>query len=164
MRKFFYTVTAMLLAVFTTSCLDSNLEDLPEFEDAEITGLNNVYYRYISDEKHEGSQDYKVKQMRIPNGVWTVTNDTEDEASATFVIQFNANFEQFKGKLSLEELVVVFNISQGAIIRPIEGSAVLGTPGDWSGENKYEVTAANGKKKIWTVKIGEIRNGSYVGL
>ena len=164
MKKFIGILTAFVLAVFTTSCLESNLEDLPEFSDAEITGLNNVYYRYISDELHPGTQDYKVKQVRIPNGIWTVTSDTEEEASATFVIQFSQSFEQFKGKLTLEELVVVFNISQGAVIRPIEGSAVLGTPGDWSGENKYEVTAANGKKKIWTVKIGEIRQGQYVGL
>ena len=164
MKKFIGMLTAFVLAVFTTSCLDSNLEDLPEFSDAEITSLNNVYYRYYSSETNPGNNEQKVLQMRIPNGVWTVTDNKEDEASATFVIQFNSNFEQFKGKLTLEELVVIFNISQGAVIKPIEGSATLGVPGDWSGENKYEVTAANGKKKIWTVKIGEVRQGQWVGL
>lgn len=164
MKKFLRILTAFFLAVFTTSCLDSNLEDLEEFSGAEITGLNNVYYRYISNETNPGSGEPKVLQTRIPNGVWSVSNNTEESASATFVIQFNSNFEQFKGKLSLKELVVVFNISQGAVIKPIDGSATLGVPGDWSGENKYEVTAANGTKKIWTVKIGEVRNGQYVGL
>lgn len=44
-------------------------------------------------------------------------------------------------------------ISTAARIFPIEGSPVLGTPGDWSKENKYEVMAVDGTKKIWTIKV-----------
>lgn len=167
MKKFLRILAAFFLAVFSTSCLDSNLEDLEEFSGANIKSLNNVYYRYISDEFHEGTQDYKVKQVRIANGNWEVlkNDDETGEAEAQFDIQFSSSFEQFKGKLDMsKDIVVVVNIDQAAIIKPIEGSATLGAPGDWSKPNKYEVTAADGTKKIWTLKIDQIFNPHYVGL
>ena len=167
MKKFLRILTAFFLAVFTTSCLESNLEDLPEFSDKNITGLNDVCYRYISDEFHEGSQDYKVKQVRIANGNWEVlkNDDEAGEAEAQFDIQFSASFEQFKGKLDMsKDIVVMVNLSQGAICEPIEGSTALGVPGDWSKPNKYKVTAADGSVKIWTLKIDQIFNPHYVGL
>ena len=167
MKKFLRILAAFFLAVISTSCLESNLEDLPEFSDKNITGLNNVYYRYISTEFHEGTQDYKVKQVRIANGNWEVlkNDDETGEAEAQFDIQFSSSFEQFKGKLDMsKDIVVMVNLSQGAICEPIEGSTVLGAPGDWSKPNKYKVTAADGSVKIWTLKIDEIFNGSYVGL
>ncbi|WP_410520867.1 DUF5018-related domain-containing protein [Bacteroides cellulosilyticus] len=27
----------------------------------------------------------------------------------------------------------------------------MGKPGDWSKPNKYEITAADGSKKVWTI-------------
>ncbi|MDE7236705.1 MAG: hypothetical protein K2N66_02660, partial [Paramuribaculum sp.] len=51
------------------------------------------------------------------------------------------------------ELVVVLNISTAAVIEPLDGAPALGVPGDWSKPNKYQITAANGKKKVWTVTL-----------
>ena len=167
MKKFLGILTAFFLAVFTTSCLESNLEDLPEFSDKNITGLNNVYYRYISDDVHPGTGANKVKQVRIANGNWEVlkNDDETGEAEAQFDIQFSSTHEQFKGKLDMSKDICVYvNLSQGAICEPIEGSAVLGAPGDWSKPNKYKVTAADGSVKIWTLKIDQIFNPHYVGL
>ena len=88
-----------------------------------------------------------------------------DEAEAQFDIQFSASFEQYKGKLDMsKDIVVMVNLSQGAICEPIDGSTALGVPGDWSKPNKYKVTAADGSVKIWTLKIDQIFNPHYVGL
>lgn len=159
MKKLLNILTAMLLAFFSTSCLTSNLDDLEEFEDANITGIQGCYWRYYGSETHPGSQDVEIKQVRIASGNWTITKESETNPEANFDIQFSQNFPKAeRPKFNTNQLVVVFNISQGAVIKPIEGSATLGVPGDWSKPNKYEVTAANGTKKIWTVSLDEIFN------
>ncbi|MCS2665428.1 hypothetical protein NXV45_17015 [Phocaeicola vulgatus] len=47
-------------------------------------------------------------------------------------------------------------VSTAARITPIEGSAALGSPDDWSTERKFSVKAANGNTKIWTIKIVQL--------
>lgn len=165
MKKFLRILTAFFLAVFTTSCLDSNLEDLPEFSDAKITGVQGCYWRYYGANTNPGSGEKEVLQVRIASGNWTVLSETDDAAEANFDIQFSTSFpESERSTFSTSKLVVVFNISQAAVIKPLEGSATLGVPGDWSKPNKYEVTAADGSKKIWTVSLDEIFNKEIVGL
>ncbi|MEG0468180.1 MAG: hypothetical protein RR551_07875, partial [Mucinivorans sp.] len=44
-------------------------------------------------------------------------------------------------------------LSTAARIIPLNGSPVLGVPGDWTKPNKYEVTAANGSKSVWTITV-----------
>jgi hypothetical protein len=166
MKKILGILTALFMAVCMTSCLEHDLEELEVYSDCDITG-RDIYWRWVSDEVHPGTGANKVKQVRIPNGVWTVVKNDDEagEAEATFVIQFSQSFEQFKGKLDMSKDICVYvNLSQGAICEPIEGSAVLGAPGDWSKPNKYKVTAADGSVKIWTLSISEIRQGHWVGL
>lgn len=48
MKKYIYFVfTAVLLLM--TSCLKGGMEDLPEYEEADIVGIQRVEYRYYSD-------------------------------------------------------------------------------------------------------------------
>ena len=46
MKKIFNIITILLLTVFTTSCLDSNLEDLDTYKGKDIIGIAGVYHRY----------------------------------------------------------------------------------------------------------------------
>ncbi len=39
MKKIFNIITILLLTVFTTSCLDSNLEDLDTYKGKDIIGI-----------------------------------------------------------------------------------------------------------------------------
>lgn len=157
MKKFLNIFTTLMLAVLATSCLERNLEELETFSGADITGLQGCYWRYYGTETNPGSGELEVKQVRIASGHWEVTSETETAAEAQFDIQFNQNFpKDQRPKFTTKQLMVVFNISQAAVIKPIEGAPVLGKPGDWSKPNKYEVTAADGTKKIWTVKLDEI--------
>ena len=45
MKKIFNIITILLLTVFTTSCLDSNLEDLDTYKGKDIIGIAGVYLR-----------------------------------------------------------------------------------------------------------------------
>ena len=48
MKKIFNIITILLLTVFTTSCLDSNLEDLDTYKGKDIIGIAGVYHRYYA--------------------------------------------------------------------------------------------------------------------
>ena len=49
--------------------------------------------------------------------------------------------------------MVAVTISTAATIKPINGAPKLGVPGDWTKDNQYEVTAADGTKKVWTIVV-----------
>ena len=59
MKKIFNIITILLLTVFTTSCLDSNLEDLDTYKGKDIIGIAGVYHRYY------GSQTIPVIFRRM---------------------------------------------------------------------------------------------------
>ena len=95
--KTFSNLLIITLMFALSSCLTSGLEDLPEFEYADITGVQKVEYRYISNE-----------------------------------------------------------ISTAAKITPLNGSPLLGVPGDWSKTNEYRVLAADGSVKDWKIQITKL--------
>ena len=136
--------TAILSMVCLTGCLTSGIDDPEEvFDGANITGVQGIYYRYIN-------ADGNVQQVRLAMG----SDINNDEQTVEIVYLLPSNFPQDQvDKFSLKSVVVVLNISTAATIRPIGDSPKLGLPGDWTMPNQYEVTAANGDKKIWTVTL-----------
>lgn len=155
MKKFLNILAAMLLAVFATSCMEHDLEELDLHSGCDITA-RDLYWRWISDEIHPGTGANKVKQVRIP---YYSAKSVIDKENATCHIEYsvsNANMDDTqKAAFTETKAVVVVTISTAAIIKPIDGAPKLGEPGDWSKPNKYEVTAANGDKKIWTITIAD---------
>ncbi len=149
MKKILHIMTALLLAVISTSCLESNLEELDTYTGKDITGIGGVYYRYYGTETIPGSGEVKVHQVGLNYGRFSADNEA---ATCTFACQLPSNFPAAeKSNFSMTKLVVVVNLSSAAIIEPIEGSPKFGVPGDWSKPNKYVVTAADGSKKTWTI-------------
>ena len=56
--------------------------------------------------------------------------------------------------VSLSNLIAYIDLSTAARIMPLNGAPKLGSPGDFSAkEFKYQVTAADGTKREWTIKI-----------
>jgi hypothetical protein len=47
-------------------------------------------------------------------------------------------------------------ISTAAKITPLNGSPLLGVPGDWSKTNEYRVLAADGSVKDWKIQITKL--------
>ena len=145
MRRYINLLFATVLSMIClTGCLTSGIDEVEEeFDGADITGLQGVYYRYIDSSGN-------VQQVRLAIG----SDINKEENTMEIVYLVPSNFPQDQvDKVTTKNLVVVLNISTAAIIKPLEGAPTLGVPGDWSKPNKYEVTAANGTKKIWTVTL-----------
>jgi hypothetical protein len=132
----------ILLAGLGSSCLKSNLEDLPAFTDAEITSFN-FEYRWIV------NGVVKIKSLSnsavINSESATVTNTiTIPPADGDFTTEV-------RSQVSLSTLVGFCYLSTAALIEPVDGAPKLGIPGDFSGSLKYKVSAADGTTKTWTV-------------
>lgn len=64
MKKYSYLLFLSILFTLS-SCLTGGLEDLPEFEENEISGVQRVEYRYISDEVSNASGQQIVKKSNL---------------------------------------------------------------------------------------------------
>ena len=104
-------------------------------------------------EKDALTGEFKVaeKELEKSNSI----NEDEAVVTATFTVPAaSGSFtDAERAKVSLNKLVVYFNVSTAARVTPLDGSPKLGAPGDWTSERRYSVMAANGTKKTWTVKV-----------
>ena len=148
MKKFFNIIAALLLAVVSTSCLDSGLEELDTYKDCNITS-GEIYWRYYSTDVIPGSGEQQVKQVRLARAV------EQNLDTNTFYIRYvTGNIpEAERANFTESKAVVAVTISTAAIIKPIGDAPKLGVPGDWTKDNQYEVTAADGTKKTWTIVV-----------
>ena len=148
MKKYLYLIAAMFMAVLSTSCLTSGLEELDEYSGCDITN-GNVYWRYYGDGKIPASGEQQVKQ------VYLAASRTQDVENCVYTIRYvTSNIpEAERGNFTESKAVVVVTISTAATIKPINGAPKLGAPGDWTKDNQYEVTAADGTKKTWTIVV-----------
>ena len=153
MRKFLSIIAVMLLTVVSTSCLKHDLDELEVYSESDIMSVQGVYWRWLGSDKIPGSGEQQVlqKQLNVRN-----SKINKEGATLDFQYQVPSNFPKDQiDQVSASKLVVILNISPAAVIEPIEGSAVLGVPADWSKPNKYKVTAADGSSKIWTVSVSK---------
>ena len=125
MKKFFNIIAALLLAVVSTSCLDSGLEELDTYKDCDITS-GEIYWRYYSTDVIPGSGEQQVKQVRLARAV------EQNSDTNTFYIRYvTGNIpEAERGNFTEGKAVVAVTISTAAIIKPIGDAPKLGVPGD----------------------------------
>lgn len=154
----YYTLSLVLFLMSMTSCLTAGLDDLPEFEGADITGVQKVEYRFVSDQISASDNKPIVKFVDFPR---TTSIDTENRIVSIDVTVPAANPSSFpeveRQKCSTSELAVMVSISTAARIFPVGDAPVFGKPGNWSKPNKYMVHAADGTKKEWTVQIASFK-------
>ena len=148
-----FKLLLLLVAFSFTSCLKMGLEDLPEFEDADISSVTGVYYRYFSAESSPGTGLPLVKEVALD-----YSGDVNKEArTVKITAASNSKFPSTElHNLDKSKLVVVVSLSTAARIQPTGGSPALGTPGDWSKPNTYIVTAADKSTKEWTIEVTEL--------
>ena len=117
----------MLLTVFTTSCLDSNLEDLDTYKGKDIIGIAGVYHRYYGSQTIPGSGEQQVLQSALSYDNFQADAET---GTSSFECKLPSNFPaEERPKFTMSNVVVSLNISTAAMIQPIDGAAVLGKPG-----------------------------------
>lgn len=152
MKKYSILITLLSLLTFT-SCLKGNLEDLPEFEDNFITGVQKVEFRWISDEISNSNGQNVVKYVTLDKKV-TVDKDNSTVSIEVTVPAANNTFtEAVRATCTQSNIAVMVSLSTAAKITPANGAPKLGLPGDWSKPNKYVVMAANGDKRDWTIQV-----------
>ena len=142
-------LTYLLLAVMMlgmTACLEYGLEELPSYEDANIT---DFYFEYRYQVTANGNT--VTNFMRLTNANRTIGDETVSltvripAASGTFTASE-------REKVTLSNIIGYCYISTAATIEPIEGAPKFGALGNYTAPVKYKVTAADGKtSKIWTI-------------
>ena len=142
----------MLLLMCMPLIASCSKEDLPAYEEAEITKVG-AYHRFYSGDKDALTGENIVAEKELDR-----TNDIDsDNGIATAVFTIPAAEGKFteaeRSTVSLNNLVVYVNISTAARVTPLDGSPKFGVPADWTQEHKYSVMAADGTKKIWTIKV-----------
>ncbi len=154
MKRYSIILIAILAMIFS-SCLKSGLEDLPEFEGKEITGVTRIEYRFVGERVSEASgqkivEYVELKQSTAPE----IDTDNATVKISVVVPSTNTIFTQAeREKCSNKNVVVIVGLSTAARISPLDGAPKLGVPGDWSKPNKYKVTAADGSSKDWTIEV-----------
>ncbi|MDR1455292.1 MAG: hypothetical protein LBJ01_06550 [Tannerella sp.] len=146
-----------ILACMMTSCLTAGLDDLPAFEEAEITDVRFEFrYKDPASLGIDGEPIDRWVNLTVSDRV--ISAEAATVACTLQVPAADGPFtEALRGQVSLSGLVGKFYLSTAAKIEPVEGAPVLGIPGDFSAPRKYKVTAADGKtSKIWTVTVGSV--------
>ena len=159
MKKFLNIFAAMLLAVVSTSCLEHDLEELALHSGCDITRVD-CEYRWVTDEVHPGTGAKKTKQVYVSAYSRTYVTDAEDPTRGVCKIRYSRTNIPAAYKADCEQLyenergmVVAVTISTAATMKPIGDAPALGVPADWTNDYEYEVTAADGTKKIWKIIV-----------
>lgn len=146
MKKKYYSFL-LLIALVLSSCLKSNLEDLPVYDQAAISNIR-FEYRWWD----ESAKQLRVKSMNVEKQV----DEENSIISCVITVPSAANpfTSNIREKVSLSGLAANVDISTAAKIQPVGNSPQLGVMVDFSAKDfTYEVTAANGNKRTWKIKI-----------
>ncbi len=155
MKKYVPLFILTWMVIMCTSCLTGNLEELETYTANEITGIQGVYYRYYSAETIPASGEQAIKQIQL------TVSDLQlnaEKGTLDFTVSLPTGFpNDEKENVSINELVVVLNVSSASLVEPIGDAPILGAPGDWSKPNQYKIKAANGDEKVWTLSLHLIK-------
>lgn len=151
MMKTIRILFAFFLLISLSSCLTAGLDELPVYEEAEVT---NFKFEYRWAEKEGTSDVMRVKTLNVET---TINKESQEIRCKLTVPSADAQrfTESVRAGMDLSNIVGYASISTAATIKPLGNSPMLGVPGDFSQPSmQYEVTAADGKtKKSWNLFI-----------
>lgn len=140
----------VLVMPFISSC---SWEDLPSYDGADITGVQ-FYYRWASStDKDAITGEPIVKEVSLGTRANINAQAGTVEVSITVPGASNTFPEDARAAVSQDKLWAQVTLSTAARLTPTNGSAALGTPDNWTTPHTYIVTAADGTKKEWTIKV-----------
>ena len=150
MKKIQIIGFAAIILVLLNGCLKKGL---PEYESWDLNNIDNVYveYRYESGKILNDKPVVAYQRLNVQKNVVANSNTIElsidvPQASGTFT-------EEVRNKVMQNYLWMYMDISTAAKIAPIGNAPKLGDPADLMKEWQYQVTAANGNAKTWTIKV-----------
>lgn len=158
--KRYFSVLLLAFAVGLSSCLKAGLdENLPKFKDAFITDVFMEYRFEDATAVSGGSPVVRIVNLNLSEKNFKRIENTPGAAtdSVVFDVTVPATTATFptseRDKVTPANIVLMANISTAATMAAVEGSPRPGTPGDFSQPRKYQVIAADGTVRTWTVKI-----------
>ncbi|WP_341837311.1 hypothetical protein WJU16_05455 [Chitinophaga pollutisoli] len=155
--KILFRTASLLSAIMIclSACLKKDLPEYPLFDGNEIT-LVSAEHRFNTGRMMNGQPvvGYQklttASQIDKANGVINVSI-TVPGASGDFTAAE-------KTKVTQSNLWFYCNISTAATIKAINGTPSLGDPTNATKPLQFEVTAANGEKRTWTINITSFTN------
>jgi hypothetical protein len=155
MKRILSGIFMMLSLVLFSSCLESNLDALPVFSDADISAVRYADFRYENSETVDNVTTTTVKYTTL-----TVTSSNVDGNVVSCVLTVPDAVGTFttavRNTVSLTNISLGVTTSSAAVITPMNGAPAFGQPGDWSKPNKYLVKAADGTQKEWTIQVTKL--------
>ena len=154
MKKILLYILSISVMFGLNSCLHYDLEELPSFDEANITSITGVQYRYFSDAISPVNGEKMVKYVTLK---FSTTKIDPDNATCSFDVSAPSSFPADRlSDLGMDKLVVIVQLSTAARCAPVGDSPAFGVPGDWTKPNKYTITAADGTTKVWTVTVNKL--------
>lgn len=139
-----------------TSCLKSGLDDI---EDSDLCAISSITVEHRWTAKNANGYDQLCRQqLTLSKNVPDENNEIRFKLTvpaANNSSSFSAFNAEVRSAVSLNSLYLISVISSAAKIAPLNGAPAMGLPGTFEKgkEYQYEVTAANGKKAVYTVVI-----------
>lgn len=155
MKKNIFLLILGSLFVFT-SCLEHGLDDI---ENSDLCAISSITMEHKWIAKNNNGYDQLCRQqMTLSKGTPDENNEIRFKITvpaASTSTSFNAFNAEVRNTVSISNLYLLSVISAAAKIAPVDGAPTLGLPGSFEigKEYKYQVTAANGKKAIFTIVI-----------
>lgn len=145
-------VLALLMGF--TSCMNSDLPDLPTYTSAEITQFSFEYRFQVP----VGDAGPKLQVKTLDTDVTIDTESSTVYCTITVPDVAGTFTAEERAKVSLSNIVGIANISSGATISPIGDSPKLGVRSDFSKkEFQYQVVGGNGLTKDWKLVIRDFK-------
>lgn len=170
--KLFFMLS--VLAISTTSCLYSGLDELTNSSSKDLTAVNYTYRFFYNDTINKGTPSQDILSGRVCEVVFrkssesilendmkgfktTLTYDLNSvqkagpSGSVTKQMLFN-KFKELIAKDGIKNLWVYVTISDAATITPVNGAPRLGASGDFSVDRIYSVKAPDGSEQKYIIK------------
>ena len=120
MKRYILYALFAILAIGFNSCLKSNLEELPAFEENDVTNVDRVEYRFISDEISKASNQKIVKFINLTVNKKEINKTDKTVRIEVTVPAANSDFPTVeRDKVSKANLTVILSVSTAARVFPI---------------------------------------------
>lgn len=157
-----------------TSCLYSNLDELENSSSKELTNVIYTYRFTYNDTIKKGTPNEEIQYDRICEVVLNKKSESITDkgmkgfkttlsydinsvqkagpsGSVTKTMLFN-EFKKMIEKDGITKLWVYVTIPDAASVEPLNGAPKLGTAGDFSKDQTYQVIAADGSSEDYIIK------------
>lgn len=134
-----YLLTIIMISLALSSCR-TGLDDLPVFEEAEMTDFWFEYREIVTKQYPDGTSYEQVEFTDLKS---SCNFEVLSESGGTVQCKVTLPADAGGKSINLSNIVGKAEISTAATIEPLNGSPVLGIPEDFSGKVSYRIVAAD---------------------